>query len=247
MRKLLDNFLFCGMFISMTTTQKAPLVRLDWHNVNDNNQTELLTTLANGAGFASFEYRAKRNNELARHTLILGGGYINALERSIDALETSRALGTHVELGKLTARFEWLADNNRLSGDVPTGDALAKLVETATDAVLASWRKSLDAHRQGKQNEDYPKGGLYAPVTDADGNILKGITRHQKDGSLELHGLAHAKLVLEQGDPNTTKNRALTVVKQHVQNRVGIVSRWRTLALENVSRVRRNGDTIELA
>jgi len=235
----------------MQATTASP-VRLDWHNVNDKNQSELLMTLADGAGFASFEYRAKRNHELARHTLILGGGYINALERSIDALETSLALGTHADIGKLTDRFHWLSDNDRLmerngDGDVPEGFVITKLVETATDAVLASWRKSLVAHRAGKQNEDYPKGGLYAPVTDADGNILKGITRHTKDGSLELHGLAHAKLVLEAGDPNTTKNRALTVVKQHIQNRVGIVSRWRTLALENVSRVRRNGDTIELA
>ncbi len=229
-------------------TQKASPVRLDWHNVNDNNQADLLATLADGAGFASFEYRAKRNNELARHTLILGGGYVNALKRSIDALETSRQLGTHVDLPKLTSRLEWLAENDRLGGAMPdTHDALADIVETATDAVLASWRKSLAAHEAGEQSEDYPKRGLYAPVRDANGDILRGITRHQKDGSLEVHGLAHAKLVLEAGDPDTTRNRPLTVAKQHIQNRVGIVSRWRTLALENVSRMRRNGDTVELA
>ena len=232
----------------MNKNTTASPVRLDWHNVNDNNQADLLATLANGAGFASFEYRAKRNNELARHTLILGGGYIKALERSIDALETSRALGTHFDGRKLMSRFEWLAEHDRFSGVMPdTHDKLAELVETATDAVLASWRKSLAAHRNNEQSEDYPKRGLYAPVHDADGAILKGITRHQKDGSLEVHGLAHAKLVLEAGDENTTKNRALTVAKQHIQNRVGIVSRWRTLALENVTRMRRNGDTIELA
>lgn len=231
----------------MKTTTASP-VRLDWHNVNDNNQADLLATLADGAGFASFEYRAKRNNELARHTLILGGGYINALKRSIDALETSRELGTHADFRKLMSRMEWLAENDRLGGAMPdTHDTLGKLVETATDAVLASWRKSLAAHEQGEQSEDYPKRGLYAPVRDANGDILRGITRHQKDGSLEVHGLAHAKMVLEAGDPNTTKNRPLTVAKQHIQNRVGIVSRWRTLALENVSRMRRNGDTIELA
>jgi hypothetical protein len=222
----------------MQQVNTAQPVRLDWHNLNTGNG-DTLAQLAQGAQFASFEYRAKRNNELARHTLILGGKYVKQLRKSVDQLTAAIELGTFADLDKLAVELE-------REGYELDRDGVAALALTAAQEKLASLKKSLEAHSKGEQNSDYRKQGVYSPVRDADGNVLHGLTVHNEDGSLELHGLAHAKLVLEQGNGKRSKPRKLTVAKNHVSRSLP-VSRWRTFALEGVTRARVNGDTLELA
>lgn len=222
----------------MQHVNTAQPVRLDWHNLNTGNR-DTLATLAQGAQFASFEYRAKRNGEFARHTLVLGAKYVNQLTKSLEQLTTSLELGTAFNVDKLTSELE-------REGYPHTREAVVNLASQACREVFASLTKSLEAHRKNEQNSDYRKQGVYSPVRDSDGNALHGLTVHNVDGSLELHGLAHAKLVLEQGDGKRSKPRALTVAKNHVKRALPF-SRWRTFALEGVTRARLNGDTLEVA
>jgi hypothetical protein len=222
----------------MQHVNTAQPVRLDWHNLNTGKQADL-ATLAQGAQFASFEYTAKRNGEFARHTLVLGAKYVNQLAKSVDQLTASLELGTYANLDRLTVELE-------REGYELDRDGVAVLALTAAQQKLASLTKSLEAHRKNEQNSDYNKQGVYSPLRDSDGNALHGLTVHNVDGSLELHGLAHAKLVLEQGDGKRSKPRALTVAKNHVSRSLP-VSRWRTFALEGVTRARLNGDTLEVA
>lgn len=105
------------------------------------NITEITNTLTNaGTTFVSFTYKNKVSKvgekpETARYTLVLGGKYINLLEKS-----------------KL--ELELLIAENTFNGDMLT----------AANDVLASINKSIAAHNSGTQSEDYTKKGMYLPV-----------------------------------------------------------------------------------
>lgn len=165
------------------------------------------------AQFASFTYRSKGTNELARHTLQLGVSYLNCLESSL-----------------LEAR---LTDQKDLDGlNLPES-----LFRQAKAKVIKSLRKSLAAHKKGEQSSDYTKKGLYI-------HQGKGITQHALDGSFEVHGLSHAKKVIEQGEYKTVKSRPLTIAKKAIEKRL-TKSKWRTFSFENLEQAKLSGLTFE--
>ena len=97
---------------------------------------EIANTIANaGTTFARFTYTSKATGEKARHTIILGGKYINIVEKSILELEL-------------------LISENTFSG----------IELEAANAKLSSLKESLVAHQNGKQNSAYTKKGLYSPI-----------------------------------------------------------------------------------
>jgi hypothetical protein len=211
-----------------TTTNQTITI----HHPLTATDAEAVAHEAGKAEFASITYRAKRNGELARHTIILGARYDKQVTASVDQLMTSIALGTAVDVAKLSDRLDGLVADGRLMGDKPSD--LDALVAEAAKAVLVSLTKTAKGEQDG-----YTKVDTYTTVA-------KGVTLHKADGSLELHGLRHAKVVLEAGDPETGRTRALTVAKNMVRATLP-VGRYRTFSLEAVATVKRNGDTLELA
>jgi hypothetical protein len=213
------------------TTQTQTQTHITIHNPPTADEA---TTLAHAAGlseFASITYRAKRNGELARHTIILGARYDKQIAASVDQLMTSMSLGTVANVAKLNDRLDGLVAEGRLMGDKPAD--LDALVAEAAKAVLTSLTKTAKGEQDG-----YTKVDTYE-------TIAQGVTRHKVDGSIEVHGLRHAKVVLEAGDPETGRTRALTVAKNMVRASLP-VGRYRTFSLENVATVKRNGNTLEL-
>jgi hypothetical protein len=211
-----------------TTTNQTITI----HHPLTATDAEAVAHEAGKAEFASITYRAKRNGELARHTIILGARYDKQVTASVDQLQTSIALGTAVDVAKLSDRLDGLVADGRLMGDKPAD--LNALVAEAAKAVLVSLTKTAKGEQDG-----YTKADTYE-------TIAQGVTLHKADGSLELHGLRHAKLVIEAGDPETGRTRALTVAKNMVRASLP-VGRYRTFSLEAVATVKRNGDTLELA
>ena len=111
------------------------------HAKIDLSALNLVKEVISAAGFASFVYTNKPNRksdspETARHTIVLGGKYTNILQRSIDALKTSIALG------------------------MPNMEANPLNVEAA-NKVLESLEKSLSYQLKGEQSDDYTKKGVY--------------------------------------------------------------------------------------
>lgn len=166
-----------------------------------------------GCKFVSLTYLSKGTKELARHTLNLGFSYHNLVLKSITELEIL------------------MAEN------VETWSALTK---QAAEEVMASLRKTVEAHARGEQNEDYTKKGQYIP-------IVNGINLNTTDNTIQLFGLAHTKTVLVAGEYKTVNSRPLTVEKDKIRKQLSI-SKFREFALDlgNVDSARVNGETIEL-
>lgn len=170
----------------------------------------IIETLTNiGATFASFTYKSKSSGEVARHTIILGGKYINLLEKSILELEL-------------------LISENKFSG----------IELEAANAVLASLNKSLVAHKNGTQNEDYTKKGQYASL----GN---GVNVNTKDNSLQVFGLTQTKTVLVEGVHKVVNSKPLTIAKRKVEKMLPI-SNFREFAFDmgNIQMVKVDGQTV---
>lgn len=97
---------------------------------------QIIETITNaGTTFASFVYRSKSDNSVARYTVILGGKYSNLLEKSKLELELN------------------LSENKYTGIDLD-----------AANAVLDSINKSIIAHSNGTQNSDYTKKNQYEPL-----------------------------------------------------------------------------------
>lgn len=169
-------------------------------------------TAIKGTQFLSFTYLSKGAGELARHTLIAGFNYHTLVEKSVKELETIIALEA----------AGW-----------------SELQKTAANEVLASLRKTLAAHAQGEQNEDYTKRNQYIPI----GN---GMNLNTSDNTIQFFGLAHAKAVIVPGVYPKVNSRPLTIAKNEIRDRLS-VAKFREFAVdpENVASVRVNGDTIE--
>ena len=123
-------------------------------------------TQIQGCKFASLTYLSKKANELSRYTVNLGFSYINLLEKSITELEI------------LTAENE---------------STWNELQKTAAANIMSSLQKSLTAHRNGEQSEDYTKKGQYIPI----GN---GVSLNTTDNTIQLFGLVNSKTVLVKGE-----------------------------------------------
>lgn len=110
----------------------------------------------------------------------------------------------------------------------------------ACDELMESFKKTLEAHARGEQNEDYTKKGLYR-------TLCTGLQCLDTDGTLEICGLSHAKAVITPGVFKEVKSRPLTIAKNELRalTRAG---KWRTFCLDagNLNGVRLNGETLEL-
>jgi hypothetical protein len=181
-------------------------------NVTPENSIQILKNLLNaGAGFASFTYKSKGDGSVARYTLNLGFKYISLLEKSIQELKTKM-------------------DLNEFSGD--------ELL--AANEVMASLEKSLEAHRNGTQNEDYTRKGLMTPL----GN---GVSINH-DNSIQIFGLVQSKKIIQEGTPKKeVKSKPITILKNKIKKDLPI-SKFREFALDKdaMQVMRINGDTIEI-
>lgn len=181
-------------------------------NVNPNNSIQILKNLLNaGAGFASFTYKSKGDGSIARYTLNLGFKYITLLEKSIQELQAKM-------------------DLNEFLGD--------ELI--AANEVLASLEKSLEAHKNGTQSEDYTRKGLMTPL----GN---GVSINHDD-SIQVFGLVQSKKVIVEGTPKKeVKSKPMTILKNKIKKDLPI-SKFREFALDKdtMQVMRVNGDTIEI-
>lgn len=88
--------------------------------------SEAIAKLSSGAGFASFTYRSKGRNELARWVVNIGQKYENILVKSIEGLEAA------IQLGEF-----------------------AGVELEAAEEQLASWKLSLDKHSVNESHPDY--------------------------------------------------------------------------------------------
>lgn len=165
-----------------------------------------------GCQFVSFVYLSKSRNELARHVLNIGFNYHKAVEKSVTELEIL------------------MAEN------VNSWSELQKLAATN---VMASLRKTLDAHSRGEQNADYTKKGQYIP-------FANGLNINTNDNTVQLFGLSHSKTVLVEGDNKPDTRRPLTKAQDEIRSQL-TVGKFRELALDEsqVAQVKVNGDTLE--
>jgi hypothetical protein len=176
-----------------------------------NNSLQLIRQLvSSGVGFASLLYRSKGEQSLALYTIILGAKYSNLLEKSKKELEEI---------------ILTLSDATEID---------------AANQVMASIQKSIDAHANGEQNEDYTKKGQYVAL----GN---GVNLNS-DNTIQLFGLVQSKVVIEAGPPKkAVKSSAMTIAKNKIKKMLSM-SKFREFALDtgNINVVKSDGQTLIL-
>lgn len=174
--------------------------------------SEAITNIG-GSQFVGLTYRTKGTQELARYTINVGASYHSLVEKSLTELEI-------------------LTEENKT-----TWDGIETL---AAVEVTSSLNKTLLAHAEGAQNEDYTKIGQYVPL----GN---GLSLNSKDGSLQLFGVLQSKVVLEPGEHKIVNSKPLTIAKNKLKKLLPIDKfREFCIDLNNLESVRINGNTIEL-
>jgi hypothetical protein len=200
------------------------------------------------ARFAGFTYRAKESGELARHTVILGADYGKLVSDSMIAIRANGDEDFDSDIAITSMRQGYVkacAVGSRERKDANAMLAFAQAAMGAERAAAAELYISLAdtqlAHAQGEQNAAYTKAGLYEAV-------CAGITRNLSDGSYEVSGLAHAKVVLEAGTFKEVASSAKTLAKAALRRSLPI-GKWRTFCLEAncLEGIRANGDTLEFA
>lgn len=172
--------------------------------MNDNTIKSEITAavkarLAPNAGckFGTLTYTSKSSGEVARHTIILGMSYNELVKQSVEELVT--LIATNI-------------------------DSWTELQVLAAQEVMASLEKTLTAHANGKQNDDYTKKDVYVSL----GN---GISLNTNDNTLQLFGLAHKKVVIVAGVFKAVKSAPLTVAKNEIRKQLS-VSQFREFALD---------------
>jgi uncharacterized protein YhbP (UPF0306 family) len=174
--------------------------------------TKALTAIK-GNQFVSLTYLAKSSGELARHTINVGFSYHNAVKQSVTELE--------ILISENSATW-------------------SELTKQAATNVMASLKKTLEAHARGEQNEDYTKKGQYIPI----GN---GVNLNTADNTIQLFGLSRTKVVLVEGIHPKVNSRPLTIEQNKIRKML-TVSKFREYALDatQIAQVKVNGDTLEM-
>ena len=174
--------------------------------------TKALTAIK-GNQFVSLTYLAKSSGELARHTINVGFSYHKAVEKSVTELEIL------------------IAENSA---------TWSELTKQAATNVMASLKKTLEAHARGEQNEDYTKKGQYIPI----GN---GVNLNTADNTLQLFGLVNSKVTLVEGVYPKVNSRPLTIEQNKIRKQLSI-SKFREFALDlsQIGQVKVNGQTMEM-
>lgn len=163
--------------------------------------------------FASLTYLSKSSGELARYTVALGFSYHNLVEKSVTELELL------------------ISENS---------DKWDELTKQAADDVMASFKKTLAAHAEGKQNEDYTKINQYIPIGG-------GANINTTDNTVQVFGLLNSKVTITEGVFKPVNSRPLTIAKDKIRKQLPI-SKFREFALDfsQVEKVKMNGDTFEI-
>ena len=133
---------------------------------------------------------------------------------------------------KSVTELEILIDENK--------STWTDLQKTAAANVMASLQKTLAAHANGEQNEDYTKKDQYIPL----GN---GASLNTMDKTIQLFGLVQSKVVLVKGVYPEVNSRPLTVEQNKIRKQLSI-SKFREFALDlsQVAQVKVNGETLEM-
>lgn len=103
-----------------------------------------------------------------------------------------------------------------------------------------SFAKSLACIATGTVNDSYTKADTYEA-------ICQGIKVHKVDGSLEVAGMSHSKVVIEPGTYKTVNSSAKTIAKAELR-RLLPIGKYRTFCLDAscLESVRISGTEIEL-
>ncbi len=165
-----------------------------------------------GCQFASLTYLSKSTKEIARYTVNLGFSYNTLVEKSVTELE--------IIMAEITDQ--------------------TSLEYTAAVEVMKSLKKTLTAHENGEQNEDYTKKGQYIP-------IVNGLNLNTTDNTIQLFGLLNSKVVITEGEREKVNSRPLTIAKNKIRKQLS-VSKFREFAMDesNIGIVKVNGNTVEL-
>lgn len=125
--------------------------------------------------------------------------------------------------------------------------SLSGLELEGANLLLASYQETLDNALTGKAHSAYTKKGIYAPAY-ARGEVVKGVSRHVFDMSLEISGLAHSKTVLVAGVYPTVNSRPLTIAKGKVEAMLPR-AKFRTLCLDEdaLLSIRISGNILDMA
>jgi hypothetical protein len=110
----------------------------------------------------------------------------------------------------------------------------------ACEALMASIRKSLDSNKLGTVSEDYTKKDTYNPTD------VPGVKENKNNGTLELSGLLHSKVILEAGQPRkAVKSSELTLAKNWLKRQTP-QGNYRSFKIENIQTMKMNGETLEV-
>lgn len=197
------------------------------------------------ASFASFTYTSKESGEKARHVLILGADYGKLVNESIAVI--AKAGGSDLLMDTASTKVLTAEVNKH-----PAGSAALKLakkdlnafqetigaVRAATAELYISLTDSLVGLTTGEGNPAYTKADTYE-------HICPGITRHLVDGTFEVAGLSHTKVVLTPGVFKSVNSSEKTKAKDALRKTLPIV-RYRTFCLDagNMESVKINGREI---
>lgn len=135
-----------------------------------------------------------------------------------------------------TSYLSLLRKSRRELAEIDAKDALEI---TAKVEVARSIEKSILAHKNGRQNSDYTKLGMYKTIA---ANV-----KEFKDGTCEIAGVVISKKVLVAGVRRTVNSRPLTLAKQAFEKQLA-KSKYRTLCIDvgNLHTVKVGGSIIEV-
>ncbi|SRR3990167_6857931 len=178
------------------------------------------------AKFIGLTYKAKSTGEVSRQTIILGASYKKTIEDSILELELLNLEDIAQEIvikynGEIK---EWLIH-----------------CKFAKDELLESFKATLRG-----ENPFNTKRGQYVSLLDERGGQIEGLRLNLNSSSVEIWGLSHSKVVLEEGERKQSISSAKTIAKNVIRERLK-VGRFRTFCLEagHIQTVRINGEEID--
>lgn len=141
---------------------------------------------------------------------------------------------------QIGASYKGLVEKSILEMDTRETEFRAgPLGNEAFEAVRASLVESLAAMAEGREHVGFTKAGMYA-------QICPGLKMSLRDGSLEICGVQHSRVVITPGIYKTVNSRPLTIAKDKIRGELPI-AKYRTLAIDpgTIHGARINGETLE--
>ncbi len=191
--------------------------------------TAAIASITTGVTFAGVTYRSKESGELARHVLILGASYENTVRNSL-AIIAQRAnivpdsILTRTLQNMIETYPKGTMERKEASETLKSWQAMAGPVRSAAAELYVSFEDTLTGILTGQENKRYTKAGLYE-------SICPGLKVSRADGSFELVGLAHSKVVLEEGTFKHVNSSEKTIAKEDIRRALPI-GKFRTLSLD---------------